>query len=95
MIDVDLGEKNNLLLTKQAELLSSSHKSPPFWGGKTPRWICQAFLATKSCIPVKGGVYRINQAEEGFFNAPFPKKIILTPVSKRIAIQFIFSWRKT
>lgn len=44
MADTDPGEKNNLLPAKQAELLSSSHKSIPFWGGKTPRFICQAFL---------------------------------------------------
>lgn len=74
MADTDPEEIGYLLQAKQAELLSSSHKSPPFWGGKTPRWICQAFLATKACIPVKGGIYRINQANEGFFNAPLAEE---------------------
>lgn len=74
---------SDLLLSGQAELLSSSQKSIPFWGGKTPRWICQAFLATKACIPVKGGIYRINQAEEGFFNAPLAEENYLDyPLTK-------------
>lgn len=87
MADADTKGNNNLLLTRQAELLSSSHKSPPFWGGKTPRWICQAFLATKSCIPVKGGIYRINQADEGFFNAPLAEENYLdTPLAGMTSI---------
>jgi len=59
----------DLLVTRQAELLSSSQKSKPYWGGRTPRWVCQIFYS-KACLPVKGGIFRVNQTEEDFLRAP-------------------------
>lgn len=72
MAENDTGVKSNLLLSSQAELLSSSHKSHAFWGGRTPRWLCQAFMATKSCTKIKGGIYRLNQGDELCLDAPTP-----------------------
>ena len=72
MAENDSGGKDNLLVAGQAELLSSSQKSHAFWGGRTPRWLCQAFMGTKSCTKVKGGIYRLNMADELSLDAPTP-----------------------
>lgn len=72
MVQNVAGENNELLISSQAELLSSSQKSHAFWGGRTPRWLCQAFLGTKSCVKVKGGIYRLNQGDELSLDAPTP-----------------------
>lgn len=72
MAENNTGVKDNLLLSSQAELLSSSQKSHAFWGGRTPRWLCQAFMATKSCTKTKGGIYRLNQGDELCLDTPTP-----------------------
>lgn len=54
MTNVDLGEKNNLLLTKQAELLSSSHKSSPLLGRQDAEVAMPGFFGDKILHTGKG-----------------------------------------
>lgn len=57
--------EQKLLPKSNAVVLSSSHKSRPFWEGRTPRWICQ-MMVQRGCIPVTGGIYRLNKVAEPF-----------------------------
>jgi hypothetical protein len=57
--------EHKLLPKSNAVVLSSSHKSRPFWEGRTPRWICQVMME-RACVPVTGGIYRLNKVSEPF-----------------------------
>ena len=60
-------DKGTMLLgTEEAKVLSQPTVSRPFWGGRTPRYICQMFMAKDACIEIEGGVYRVNQVAEPF-----------------------------
>lgn len=66
-----------LLGTEEAKVISTPTVSFPAWGGITPRWICRMFMSKpKSCIPVEGGVYRVNQLSEDFL--PIQKAVSTT-----------------
>ncbi len=54
-----------LLPKSNAVVLSSSHKSRPFWEGRSPRWICQMMMQ-RACVPVTGGIFRLNKVTEPF-----------------------------
>ena len=54
-----------LLPKSNAVVLSSSHKSRPYWEGRSPRWICQ-MMVERACVPVTGGIYRLNKVTEPF-----------------------------
>jgi hypothetical protein len=54
-----------LLPKSNAVVLSSSHKSRPYWEGRSPRWICQ-MMVQRACVPVTGGIYRLNKVAEPF-----------------------------
>ena len=54
-----------LLPKSNAVVLSSAHKSRPYWEGRSPRWICQ-MMVQRACVPVTGGIYRLNKVTEPF-----------------------------
>lgn len=59
----------NLLTADRARALSQPQISRPYWGARTPRWICSVFKAIgDGCIPIRGGVLRINQVDEPFLD---------------------------
>ena len=57
--------EQKLLPRSNAVVLSSSHKSRPYWEGRSPRWICQ-MMVQRACVPVTGGIYRLNKVAEPF-----------------------------
>ena len=57
--------EQKLLPKSNAVVLSSSHKSRPYWEGRSPRWICQMMMQ-RACVPVTGGIYRVNKVAEPF-----------------------------
>jgi hypothetical protein len=46
-----------------ARVISDSHKSRPYWGIITPRWICR-MLQDGHCVPIDGGRFRLNRVAE-------------------------------
>lgn len=56
-----------LLRAGSARVLSDPQKSRPFWGGRSPKWICRVIQSIESgCIPVTGGAYQINRVNQPF-----------------------------
>ena len=56
-----------LLRAESARVLSDVQKSRPFWGGRSPKWICQVIQSIESgCIPVTGGAYQVNRVDQPF-----------------------------
>jgi hypothetical protein len=62
---VENEELQGLLRVESAKVLSVPTVSRPYWGGRSPRWICRV-LNAKACVPVDGGVWRSNQLVESF-----------------------------
>lgn len=60
-------ETQELLRSEAAQVLSNPQKSRPFWGGRSPKWICRVIQSIPSgCIPVTGGAYQINRVNHPF-----------------------------
>lgn len=57
-------DASTLLNDAAARQLSNTTKTPPQWGGATPRWLVQLLPWT----PVEAGVYRVNRVIENEFN---------------------------
>lgn len=58
---------SGLLRAESARVLSNPHKSRPYWGGRSPKWICRIIQSIESgCIPVTGGAYQINRVNQPF-----------------------------
>ena len=56
-----------LLRADSARVLSNTQKSRPFWGGRSPKWICRMIQSIESgCIPVTGGGYQVNRVNQPF-----------------------------
>ena len=56
-----------LLRTESARVLSNPQKSRPFWGGRSPKWICRVIQSIESgCVPVSGGAYQVNRVDQPF-----------------------------
>lgn len=57
----------DLLRAENARVLSQSQKSRPYWGGRSPKWICRVIQGTEGgCLPVTGGIFEINQVNQPF-----------------------------
>lgn len=57
----------DLLRADSARVLSNPQKSRPFWGGRSPKWICRVIQSIESgCIPVTGGGYQVNRVNQPF-----------------------------
>ena len=63
--NLDKKALTNLLLSEGAKVLSHPEISRPYWGGRSPRWICR-FFNKYGCVPVEGGALRINELTEKF-----------------------------
>lgn len=60
-------DTRELLRAESARVLSDPQKSRPFWGGRSPKWICRVIQSTESgCIPVTGGAYQVNRVNQPF-----------------------------
>lgn len=57
----------DLLRADNARIISNPTKTPPYWGGRSPKWICRVIQGTEGgCLSVTGGAYQINQVNQPF-----------------------------
>ena len=68
-----LSREQLLLSTEEAKVVDSPTISRPYWGGRTPRWMCRFIQMKGACLPTEGGAYRINELAESFI--PIQKSV--------------------
>ncbi len=57
----------DLLHADNAKVISNATKTRPYWGGRSPKWICRVIQGTEGgCLPVTGGIYQVNQVNQPF-----------------------------
>ena len=57
----------DLLRADNAKVISNPTKTRPYWGGRSPKWICRVIQGTEGgCLPVTGGRYQVNQVNQPF-----------------------------
>lgn len=76
-----------LLSTDRARALSQPQISRPYWGARTPRWICSVFKAIgDGCLPIRGGALRVNYVDEPFLDIQSATGGVLNLPSSDIAV---------
>ncbi|HVK86161.1 MAG TPA: family 2A encapsulin nanocompartment shell protein [Kofleriaceae bacterium] len=73
----DTSDDRRMLGERAARQLSNTTKTPPYWGGSSPRWLVQMLPWT----PVEAGVYRVNRVvDQKFAVECSPEDVAKLPV---------------